>query len=93
MSGEGPARYRLVYSNQAQKDAKRLAQSGLKGKVLELLRLIEEDPYQSPPRFERLVGNLKGSISRRINIQHRLVYQVVEDERVVKVLRMWTHYE
>jgi Txe/YoeB family toxin of toxin-antitoxin system len=83
----------LVYTKQAQKDAKRLGQSGLKDKVLELLRILEEDPYRTPPRYERLVGNLKGALSRRINIQHRLVYQILEEERVVKVLRMWTHYE
>ena len=92
MSGDASARYRLVYTKQAQKDAKLLSQAGLRDKALELLRLLETDPYQSPPRFERLVGNLKGSLSRRINIQHRLVYQVLEEDRVVKVLRMWTHY-
>jgi Txe/YoeB family toxin of toxin-antitoxin system len=83
----------LVYTKQAQKDAKRLGQSGLKDKALELLRILEEDPYRTAPRYERLVGNLKGALSRRINIQHRLVYQILEEERVVKVLRMWTHYE
>lgn len=83
----------MVYTKQAQKDAKRLGQSGLKDKALELLRILEEDPYRTPPRYERLVGNLKGALSRRINIQHRLVYQILEEERVVKVLRMWTHYE
>ena len=93
MSGDISVRYRLVYTKQAQKDAKLLSQAGLRDKALELLRVLETDPYQSPPRFERLVGNLKGSLSRRINIQHRLVYQVLEEERVVKVLRMWTHYE
>lgn len=93
MSGDDTPQYRLVYTKQAQKDAKRLSQSGLKDKALELLRILEKDPYQTPPRYEQLVGNLKGALSRRINIQHRLVYQVLDEERVVKVLRMWTHYE
>ena len=87
------ARYRLVYTKQAQKDAKRLSQAGLKDKAFALLQILETNPYQSPPGFERLVGNLKGALSRRITIQHRLVYQVLQEERVVKVLRMWTHYE
>lgn len=91
MSGDG--HYRLVYTKQVQKDAKRLSQSGLKDTALELLRILEEDPYQRPPRYERLVGNQEGALSRRINIQHRLVYQVLDNERVVKVLRMWMHYE
>ena len=85
--------WRLVYTKQAQKDAKKLAASGLKPKAQELLSLIAEDPYRKPPPFERLVGDLAGAYSRRINIQHRLVYQVLEDERVVKVLRLWSHYE
>lgn len=83
----------LVYTKQAQKDAKKLASSGLKPKAQELLALIAEDPYQKPPPFEKLVGDLAGAYSRRINIQHRLVYQVLENERVVKVLRLWSHYE
>lgn len=83
----------LVYTKQAQKDAKKLASSGLKPKAQELLALVAEDPYQKPPPFEKLVGDLAGAYSRRINIQHRLVYQVLEDERVVKVLRLWSHYE
>ena len=85
--------YRLVYTKQAQKDAKKIASSGLKEKVLQLLRLIEEDPFQEYPPFEKLIGDLAGAYSRRINIQHRLVYEVLEDEKVVKVIRMWTHYE
>ena len=85
--------YRLVFAKQAQKDAKKLSAAGLKGKAEELLELIAHDPYQSPPRFEKLVGNLSGAVSRRINIQHRLVYQVIEEEKTIKVLRMWTHYE
>lgn len=85
--------WRLVYTRQAQKDAKKLASSGLKPKAQELLALISEDPFQKPPPFEKLVGDLAGAYSRRINIQHRLVYQVLEAERVVKVLRLWSHYE
>jgi Txe/YoeB family toxin of toxin-antitoxin system len=83
----------LVYAKQAQKDAKKLTSSGLKPKAQELLALIAEDPYRKPPPFETLIGDLAGAYSRRINIQHRLVYQVLEDERVVKVLRLWSHYE
>jgi len=85
--------WKLVYTKQAQKDAKKLASSGLKPKAQELLALISEDPYRKPPPFEKLVGDLAGACSRRINFQHRLVYQVLEDERVVKVLRLWSHYE
>jgi len=83
----------LVYTKQAQKDAKKLASSGLKPKAQDLLALISEDPYRKPPPFEKLIGDLSGACSRRINIQHRLVYQVLEEERVVKVLRLWSHYE
>lgn len=85
--------WRVVYARQAQKDAKKLAASGLKEKATELLRIVQIDPFQNPPPYEKLVGDLAGACSRRINIQHRLVYEVLEDERVVKVLRMWTHYE
>lgn len=85
--------WKLVYTKQAQKDAKKLASSGLKPKAQELLALIAEDPYRKPPPFEKLIGDLAGTYSRRINIQHRLVYQVLEDEQVVKVLRLWSHYE
>ena len=85
--------WKLVYTKQAQKDAKKLASSGLKPKTQELLALIAEDPYRKPPPFEKLIGDLAGTYSRRINIQHRLVYQVLEDERVIKVLRLWSHYE
>ena len=85
--------WKLVYTKQAQKDAKKLASSGLKPKAQELLALIAEDPYCKPPPFERLVGDLAGAYSRRINFQHRLVYQVLEGDRVVKVLRLWSHYE
>ncbi|WP_280551837.1 Txe/YoeB family addiction module toxin [Halomonas sp. 25-S5] len=85
--------WKLVYTKQAQKDARKLASSGLKPKAQELLALLSEDPYRKPPPFEKLVGDLSGAYSRRINIQHRLVYQVIDDERVVKVLRLWSHYE
>lgn len=85
--------WRLVFTKHAQKDARKLAESNLKEKALSLLRLLEQDPFQTPPPFEKLVGDLSGACSRRINIQHRLVYQVLAEERVVKVLRMWTHYE
>lgn len=85
--------WRVVYSRQAQKDARLLAASGLKARAEALLALIAQDPFATPPRFEKLVGNLAGCYSRRINIQHRLVYEVLADERVVHVLRMWTHYE
>jgi toxin YoeB len=85
--------WRLVYTKAAQKDAKLLAAAGLKAKAQALLEVVAEDPFQSPPPFEKLVGDLSGAYSRRINIQHRLVYQVVEDEHIVKVLRIWSHYE
>jgi|TARA_Y100000780_G_C13501683_1_gene346343 Txe/YoeB family toxin of toxin-antitoxin system len=85
--------WELVYTKQAQKDAKKLASSGLKSKAKYLLQVIEENPFQTPPPFEKLVGDLSGAISRRINIQHRIVYQVYEEQKVIKVLRMWTHYE
>jgi len=85
--------WRVVYTKQAQEDAKRLAAAGLKTKAQAPLELLAEDPFRHPPRFEKLVGDLKGAYSRRINIQHRLVYQVLEQERVVKVLRLWAHYE
>ena len=83
----------LYYTKQAQKDARKLASSGLKPKAQELLRILEQDPFQNPPPFEKLVGDLTGAFSRRINIQHRLVYQVLEEEKAVKVIRIWTHYE
>ena len=85
--------WRVVYTKHAQKDAKKIAQSNLKRKTIELISILEQDPFQNPPQFEKLVGDLEGAYSRRINIQHRLVYQVLIEERVVKVLRMWTHYE
>ena len=85
--------WQIVYAKQAQKDAKKLASSGLKPKAEELLRLISVDPYQNPPSFEKLVGDLDGAYSRRINIQHRLVYEIFNEEKTVRILRMWTHYE
>lgn len=85
--------WRLVYSRAAQKDAKKLASSGLRRKAEELLEVIAADPFANPPRYEKLVGDLAGCYSRRINIQHRLVYEVLHEEHVVHVLRMWTHYE
>jgi len=85
--------WEIVFTKQAQKDAKKLASSGLKKKAQQLLEVITENPFQIPPPYEKLVGDLAGAYSRRINIQHRLVYQVYKEERVVKVLRLWTHYE
>lgn len=87
------SKYKLVYTKQAQKDARKASSSGLKPKIQELLAIIAEDPYQEYPPFEKLVGNLEGAISRRINIQHRLVYQVYDELKVVKIIRLWTHYE
>lgn len=83
----------LVYTRDAAKDAKKLARSGLRAKAQGLLDILAQNPFQTPPPFERLVGDLSGAYSRRINIQHRLVYQVLPKQRIVKVLRMWTHYE
>ena len=85
--------WRVVYTRQAQRDARKLSSSGLKSKAEELLTIMAEDPYRRPPPFEKLVGDLAGAYSRRINIQHRLVYEVLDNERTVKVLRMWSHYE
>ncbi|MBI2917966.1 MAG: Txe/YoeB family addiction module toxin [Chloroflexi bacterium] len=85
--------WRVVFTSQAQKDAQTLASAGLKPKANDPIELLRSDPFQTPPPYEKLVGDLSGACSRRINIQHRLVYQVLEDERTVKVIRMWTHYE
>jgi len=85
--------WRLVFTKQAQKDAKKIAQSGLKIQTSKLLDIIQNNPYQTPPAYEKLVGDLTGAFSRRINIQHRLIYQVLDDIKTVKVIRMWTHYE
>ena len=84
--------YKLVYTKQAQRDAKKATSAGLKPKIEELLKLIKEDPFQTPPPYEKLLGDLNGAYSRRINIQHRLIYQVYEEKKIVKVIRMWTHY-
>ena len=85
--------WRLAFTRQAREDARKIVERGLKPKVDTLLTLLQNDPFQSPPPFEKLIGDLTGAYSRRINIQHRLVYQVLDDEQVVKVIRMWTHYE
>jgi Txe/YoeB family toxin of toxin-antitoxin system len=86
-------KWEVVFAKHAVKDAKKLAAAGLKEKAQELLEVLKSDPFQNPPAFEKLVGDLEGAYSRRINIQHRLVYEVFKKERVVRVLRMWTHYE
>lgn len=85
--------WQVVFAKHAQKDAPKLAASGLKAKAQELLAVIQENPFQNPPPYEKLVGDLSGAFSRRINIQHRLVYEVLHDQRTIKVLRMWSHYE
>jgi toxin YoeB len=85
--------WRVVFTKQAQKDARKIARSGLRTKAEELLEILRKDPRQTPPPFEKLVGDLAGACSRRINIQHRLVYQILDKQRTVKVIRMWTHYE
>lgn len=85
--------YKIVYTKQAQKDARKAASSGLRTNIEELLEIIKENPFKEYPPFEKLVGNLEGAYSRRINIQHRLIYQVIEEEMVVKVIRMWIHYD
>ncbi len=85
--------YKLLFTNQAQKDAKKLSSSNLKKKAMELLEILKSDPFCEYPPYEKLIGDLTGTFSRRINIQHRIVYQVLENDKIVKVLRMWTHYE
>jgi len=85
--------YRVIFTKRTEKDAKKLEQAGLDGKAKELLKIIKENPFQKPPSYEKLVGDLKGQYSRRINITHRLVYEVIEKEKAIKVLSMWTHYE
>jgi len=89
----GLVTWKLYFSKHAQKDAAKLAAAGLKDKAGELLALLEKNPYRTPPPYEKLVGDLAGTYSRRINLQHRLVYQVLKKEKAVKILRMWTHYE
>jgi Txe/YoeB family toxin of toxin-antitoxin system len=91
--GSGLVSWQLVYTTQARRDAKKLARSGLRPQAERLLELLKVNPYQKPPPYEKLVGDLAGACSRRINIQHRLVYQVLHDIKTVKVIRMWTHYE
>ena len=86
-------KWRLVFTRQAQKDAKKIAQSGLKPQASKLLEMLQDNPYQNPPPCEKLVGDLTGAFSRRISIQHRLIYQVLDDIKTVKIIRMWTHYE
>ncbi|MFH2048237.1 MAG: Txe/YoeB family addiction module toxin [bacterium] len=86
-------KWKLVYTKYAQKDAQKLKQAGLKEKALNILDILQHDPFQSPPPFEKLVGDLSGAYSRRINIQHRIVYQIYREEKIVKIIRMWTHYE
>ena len=85
--------WRVVLTKQASKDAKKLSAAGLRSKAEALLNILRENPYQTPPPFEKLIGDLSGAYSRRINIQHRLVYRILDDEKSVKVIRMWTHYE
>lgn len=85
--------WNIYYTKQARKDSKKLASAGLKRKTQELLAIIQDNTYQNPPPYEKLVGDIDGAYSRRINIQHRIVYQVLEKENAVKVLRLWTHYE
>jgi Txe/YoeB family toxin of toxin-antitoxin system len=85
--------WKIVFTKQAQKDAKKIAEAGLRPKVEALLNILRENSYKTPPPYEKLVGDLAGAYSRRINIQHRLVYQVIDEQKVVKILRMWTHYE
>jgi len=85
--------WRVVFTKQARKDANKISASGLRSKAEKLIDILRKNPYQTPPSFEKLIGDLTGAYSRRINIQHRLVYQILDDEKVVKVIRMWTHYE
>lgn len=85
--------WNLIYTNQAKKDAKKMSRSGLKPQAERLLEILENDPYQTPPPYEKLVGDLSGTCSRRINIQHRLVYQILDEIKTVKIIRMWTHYQ
>ncbi|MFO7888906.1 MAG: Txe/YoeB family addiction module toxin [bacterium] len=86
-------KWKVVYTKQAQKDAKKLTRSGLKEKALTILELLSEDPFKTPPPYEKLVGDLSGVYSRRINIQHRIVYQIIQEKKIIKIIRMWTHYE
>ena len=85
--------YKVIYSSQAQKDAKKVSQSGLKNNIQKIIEILRNNPYQNPPPYEKLLGDLSGSYSRRINIQHRIIYQIYEKDKIVKIIRMWTHYE
>ena len=85
--------WQIVFTKQAQKDAKKLSASGLRPKAEKLIQILRNNPYQTPPPYEKLVGDLAGAYSRRINIQHRLVYQIIEDKKTIKIIRMWTHYD
>lgn len=85
--------WKVVFTKQAQKDAKKISSSGLKSKAEDIIEILKQNPYQTPPSYEKLVGDLSGAYSRRLNIQHRIVYQIFNDEKIVKVIRMWTHYE
>ena len=85
--------YKIYFTKQAQKDAKKVKQAGLKEKVINLIEILKHDPFQNPPPYEKLRGDLSGAYSRRINIQHRLVYQVIKKNKIIKIIRMWTHYE
>ena len=85
--------WKVVFTKQARKDAKKISASGLKSKAESIIQILRENPYQKPPSFEKLVGDLSGAYSRRINIQHRIVYQIIDSEKIVKIIRMWTHYE
>ncbi|MFC1734970.1 Txe/YoeB family addiction module toxin [Candidatus Hydrogenedentota bacterium] len=93
LQGSRLVSWRIIYTRQARRDAKKLASSGLRPQAERILGIIKNDPFQTPPCYEKLIGDLSGAYSRRINIQHRLVYQVLEDVKTVKVIRMWTHYE
>jgi toxin YoeB len=85
--------WQIIFTKQAQKDAKKISAAGLRSKAEKLIEILRENPYQTPPPFEKLLGDLAGAFSRRINIQHRMVYQILDEEKIVKVIRMWTHYE
>ena len=85
--------YKIVYSSQALKDARKAGKSGIKTNIQKIIDILKIDPYQNPPPYEKLIGDLSGAYSRRINIQHRLVYQIYENEKIIKIIRMWTHYE
>jgi len=85
--------YKIVFTTQAQKDAKKISASGLKAKAEQLIEILRDNPFKTPPFYEKLIGDLAGAYSRRINIQHRLIYEVIEDKKIVKIIRMWTHYE